>query len=82
MRYAQDRRRGLTTVLAVVLLLTTACVTPVGVKVVDWRTAHREMTANALSADEPSVFTKRVLLRDGLLGTFEDDDVAVPSARG
>ena len=64
---------GLTTGLAVVLLLITACVTPVGVKVVDGRTAHRELTASALSADEPSVFTKRVLLREGLLETFEDD---------
>ena len=56
-----------------VTVLTAACVTPVGVKVVDGRAAHRELTASALSAEEPSAFTTRVLLREGLLGTFEDN---------
>lgn len=72
------RRRGtrtglLAALVAVTALLTTACATPVGVKLVDGRAVHRSLTASALSVDEPSVYTKRTLQREGLIETFKDD---------
>jgi pimeloyl-ACP methyl ester carboxylesterase len=75
------RRRGartglLAALVAVTALLTTACATPVGVKLVDGRAVHRSLTASALSADEPSVYTKRTLQREGLIETFKDDPPA------
>ena len=75
------RRRGASAVLlaalvAVTALLTTACATPVGTKLVDGRAVHRMLTESALSADEPSVYTKRTLQREGLIETFKDDPPA------
>src|SRR5262245_27680231 len=51
------------------------CATPVGVKLVDGRTVHRSLTASALSVNEPSVYTKRTLLREGLFETFQEEPV-------
>ncbi len=70
-------RGGLLAVLvAVTAMLTTACATPVGTRLVDGRAVHRSLTASALSADEPSVYTKRTLQRAGLIETSKDDPPA------
>lgn len=61
---------------AVTVLLTTACATPVGTRLVDGRAVHQSLTASALSADEPSVYTRRTLQRGGLIETFKDDPPA------
>src|SRR3990170_4120642 len=75
------RRRGahaglLAVLVAATALLTVACATPVGVKLVDGRTTYRMLTESALSADAPSMFTKRTLQRAGLIETFKDDPPA------
>jgi pimeloyl-ACP methyl ester carboxylesterase len=57
-------------------LLTAACATPIGVKLVDPRTTYRMLTENALSADALSVYTRRTLQRAGLIETFKDDPPA------
>jgi pimeloyl-ACP methyl ester carboxylesterase len=57
-------------------LLTVACATPIGVKLVDPRTTYRMLTENALSADALSVYTRRTLQRAGLIETFKDDPPA------
>lgn len=67
-------RAGLLAALvAATALLMTACATPVGTRLVDGRAVHRMLTESALSADEPSVFTRRTLQRAGLIETFKDD---------
>jgi len=53
--------------------LVSACATPIGVKLVGGQTAHRELTASALSVGELSAYSKRVLLRAELLEVFESD---------
>jgi len=75
------RRRGvhaglLAALVAATALLTAACATPIGTRVVDGRTVHRMLTGSALSADEPSAYTKRTLQRAGLIETFKDDPPA------
>jgi hypothetical protein len=45
------------------LLLTAGCQTPVGVERVDVGTAQRQLTANALTADELSPSARNVLRR-------------------
>lgn len=66
----------LATLVAVTALFTAACATPVGTRVVDGRAVHQSLTASALSADEPSVYTRRTLQRAGLIETFRDDPPA------
>jgi pimeloyl-ACP methyl ester carboxylesterase len=57
-------------------LLTAACATPIGVKLVDPRTTYRMLTESALSADALSAYTRRTLQRAGLIETFKDDPPA------
>lgn len=66
-------RAGLLAVLIAAALLTAACATPVGTRLVDPRTTYRTLTESALSTDEPSVYTGRILQRAGLIETFRDD---------
>src|SRR3972149_11522985 len=71
------RRRGAHAGLLAVLvtataLLTAACATPIGVKLVDPRTTYRMLTENALSADALSVYSRRPIQRAGLIETFKD----------
>jgi pimeloyl-ACP methyl ester carboxylesterase len=66
----------LAALVAVTALLATACATPVGTRLVDPRATYRTLTENALSADEPSVYTRRILQREGLIETFKDDPAA------
>lgn len=54
-----------------------ACATPVGVQLRGPRQVYREVATNALSADEPSADSRRVLQRLGLSAAFDDDPAAV-----
>ena len=58
-------------------LLLSACATPIGVRLVDGQAAHRLLTASAVSAGELSAYSKRTLLREGLLDAFDGDAPAV-----
>lgn len=58
--------------LAAMLLLTTACATPVGVDRVDAQAVQRRLTTNVLSRAEPSPFTQQFLMRFGLLDQFAE----------
>lgn len=70
-------RAGLLAALVVATaLLTAACATPVGTRLVDPRTTYRTLTESALSADEPNVYTRRTLERAELIETFKDDPPA------
>jgi hypothetical protein len=55
------------------LLLTAGCQTPVGVERVDAVTAQRQLTANALTADELSPSARNVLRRWVLSERYDDD---------
>jgi pimeloyl-ACP methyl ester carboxylesterase len=62
--------------LAAVVLLATACATPVGVTRVSTHAVQRLLTASALSTGEPSEWSKQVLRRTDLLERFESDPAA------
>ena len=63
--------------LAMLALVVSACATPVGVKYVDIQSGYRLRTESALSARQPSVSSKTVLRRLGLLDRFDEEPVAV-----
>jgi hypothetical protein len=50
-----------------------ACATPVGVEKVDIGSVRETLTANAISANEPSIASRQVLLRLGLGESFRSD---------
>ena len=60
-----------------ILLLASACATPISVTQVDPIAVHRELTRNVLSAGEPSSFSQIMLNRAGLLEQFGRDPEAV-----
>ena len=62
------------------LLLTAGCQTPVGVERVDAGTAQRQLTANALTADELSPSARNVLRRWVLSERYDDDPVGAIAA--
>lgn len=53
--------------LAAVLLLASACATPVGVTHVDTQSMYRSLTASVLSSDHPSQYSEQLLTRLGLV---------------
>jgi pimeloyl-ACP methyl ester carboxylesterase len=55
------------------LLASVGCATPIGVRHVDERRVARTLTANVLSAGEPSAASRQVLLRLALADRFDDD---------
>jgi hypothetical protein len=59
--------------LVVFTALASACATPVGVSTSTPRAVHRYLTRNALSADEPSMFSQIELRRYDLLALFSDE---------
>lgn len=59
--------------LACASLLWGACATPVGIVRGSTQEAHRELTANALSAGRPSQWSQQVLHRHSLVERFEED---------
>jgi pimeloyl-ACP methyl ester carboxylesterase len=58
------------------LLLASACATPISVTQLDPQTAQRELTRNVLSAGEPSRFSQIMLNRADLYGRFNEDPEA------
>ena len=63
--------------LGVVLLLASACATPISVTQADPITVHRDLTRTVLSAGEPSDFSQIILNRAGLFDQFGSDPEAV-----
>ena len=63
------------------LLLTAGCQTPVGVGHVDAVTAQRQLTANALTADELSPSARNVLRRWVLSERYDDDPAGARCTR-
>lgn len=63
-----------------ILICTVGCSTPVGVKRVGTKEAHRLLTASALSTGTPSLHSLQVLSRLDLLEQFEDDPAATLAA--
>lgn len=58
------------------LLLASACATPISVRQLDPQTADRELARNALSVGEPSRVTKIILNRTDLSDRFDKDPEA------
>jgi pimeloyl-ACP methyl ester carboxylesterase len=59
--------------LAALLLLASACATPIGVNYVDPAVAYHSLTANAISAGRPSSFSARELMNRNLYQRFDED---------
>ena len=57
--------------LAIIALFASACATPVGVTRLDEQAAHRELTANVLSAGKPSEYSTQILERTALSERFD-----------
>ena len=55
------------------LLLVSACATPIGVTRVDPQEVYRSLTSSVLSTSRPSAATAQVLVRTGLAQRFQDD---------
>jgi pimeloyl-ACP methyl ester carboxylesterase len=62
-----------TAALALIVLFTSGCATPVGVKRLDEQAAHRELGANILSAGTPSAYSRQLLERTALSDSFKSD---------
>jgi pimeloyl-ACP methyl ester carboxylesterase len=63
--------------LAGVLVLASACATPIGVNRVEHTVVYRDITRSVLSGSEPSLFTEQYLRRLGLEARFENEPAAV-----
>jgi len=68
------------TVLLCLLLLVSACATPIGVTRVETQAVYRSLTASVLSTGRPSAATEQVLVRNGLAQRFQDDPEATLAA--
>ncbi len=68
------------TALAAFAVMLAACASPVGVKRIDAKRVHRELTANALSTDSPSASSSQLLNRLGLAERFKADPDATLAA--
>jgi len=66
---------GLLAVLACLTLLSGCATSPIGVKRLDADAVHRSLTANALTADRPSIDSCNVLHRRGLFTAFQKHPV-------
>lgn len=66
-----------TTALALTILFVNGCATPVGVSRLDEQAAHRELTANVLSAGKPSTYSTQLLERTALSERFTEDPESV-----
>ena len=64
-------------VVAFVLLFSSGCATPVGVKRLDEQAAHRELNANVLSTGKPSDYSTQILERSALTDRFKSDPQTV-----
>ena len=54
------------------LTLAVGCTAPIGTKLMDPRKVHGALAQSALAGDEPSSFTRAVLLRSALDGAYDD----------
>jgi len=69
--------------LAAVLLLASACATPIGVTHVDTQVMYRSLTSSVLSSDHPSEYSEQLLTRLGLGERFaENPEVVLAALRG
>src|SRR4029453_5778706 len=64
----------------VVLLLASACATPIGVTRVDTQSMYRSLTSSVLSTERPSQYSEQLLTRLGLGERFETDPELVLAA--
>jgi len=67
------RLRNWALVISCLALIASGCATAIGVNYVDRGVAYRSLTANVLSADQPSSFSARELMNRNLSQRFEDD---------
>jgi pimeloyl-ACP methyl ester carboxylesterase len=67
------RLRSWALVVSCLALIALGCATAIGVNYVDRSVAYRSLTANVLSADQPSSFSARELMNRNLYQRFEDD---------
>jgi pimeloyl-ACP methyl ester carboxylesterase len=75
--------RDLDVILFGVLLLASACATPIGVARADPQSVYHELTRNVLSTGEPSAPSEQLLQRRGLYDRFkEDPEAALAELRG
>jgi hypothetical protein len=77
-RLARALRRS--SPLVAVLLLASACATPIGVTHVDTQSMYRSLTSSVLSTDRPSPYSEQLLTRLGLGERFETDPELVLAA--
>lgn len=68
------------TALLSLLLLVSACATPIGVVRLDTQEAYRSLTSNVLSTGEPSDWSAQVLQQLNLYGPFDQDPEAALAA--
>ena len=73
-------RRFVRLLLSGLLLLVSACATPIGVARVDTQSVYRSLTASVLSTGRPSASTEQVLVRTGLAQQFQNDPEATLAA--
>jgi hypothetical protein len=57
-----------------------ACASPVGVRRIDAKAVHRELTENAISAEVPSSYSRQLLNRLGLAAAFDENPEATLAA--
>ena len=62
-----------TTLLLMILCATTSCATPIGVFPMDRATVRRLLSADAVSANSPSIASRHVTLRQGLADDWQVD---------
>ena len=74
---ARDGRGGRLLALAALLVAVAGCASPVGYRTIGPRDAYRDLTASALTGDEPSVFSRQLLARLGLGERFEQEPEVV-----
>ncbi len=63
--------------LLVTVCVATSCATPIGVRPVDRRDVRRMLSADAISADRPSIASRQVLLRLGMADRLRSHPEAV-----
>jgi len=67
--------------LLVTVCVATSCATPIGVRPVDRRDVRRMLSADAISADQPSIGSRQVLLRLGMADRLRSHPEAVLAER-
>src|SRR6185503_12871077 len=70
---ARRSSRWLVLITLTLALIASGCATPIGVRYVEPRVAYQSLTANVLSADQPSSFSARELMNLNLYERFDED---------